>query len=286
MKKIKIGFLLTILACFSGCTNKDNMENITIYTTSYPIEYVVNRLYGENSTVKSIYPNGVDINTYKLTDTLLKKYNDADLYVFNGLAKEKDYLNPLLKTNSNLKIIDSTSSLKYTNGVDELWLDPAKLLTIANNIKKGFNEYITSTYLKTPIEENYQSLKMDLTNLDAKYRSDIKNSSVKSIVVSDDIFLFLTKYDINVISLDEDTVTQKSITDAKDVIKSGEVDYIFIKKGEEPSETVSSITNSTGAKTLELHTLSNLTDEEKSKYDYLSLSSENLDTIRKELYKD
>lgn len=286
MKKIKISFLLTLVTCICGCMNKDNMENITIYTTSYPIEYVVNRLYGENSTVKSIYPNGIDINTYKITDTLLKKYDDADLYIFNGLSTEKDYLNPLLKVNSNLKIIDSTSSLKYENSADELWLDPSKLLTIANNIKKGFNEYITSNYLKTPIEENYQSLKMDLTNLDAKYRSDIKNSEIDTIIVSDDIFLFLTKYDLNVISLDSDTVTQKNITDATELIKSGNVDYIFIKEKEEVSKTVTSVIGKSDVKTLELHTLGNLTDEEKSKYDYLSLSSENLETLKEELYKD
>ena len=60
------------------------MENITIYTTSYPIEFIVNRLYKDHSTIKSIYPDGTNINEYKITNTLLKNYNDIDLYVFNG----------------------------------------------------------------------------------------------------------------------------------------------------------------------------------------------------------
>ena len=40
--------------------------NITIYSTSYPIEYIVDTLYGKNSNVKSIYPDGVDVSKYSL----------------------------------------------------------------------------------------------------------------------------------------------------------------------------------------------------------------------------
>ena len=282
MKKIISIFVLMIsIFCLGGCFNKNSMENITVYTTSYPIEFIVNRLYSDHSTIKSIYPDGTDISEYKVTNTLLKNYNDIDLYVFNGLSSEKSYIKTLLKNNKDLKIIDGTSSIKYENSIEELWLDPAKLLTIANNIKKGFNEYITATYLNNEINENYENLKIDLTNLDAKYRSSVEKANSKTIVVSDDAFLYLKKYGLKVLSLDEDSVTQKTIAEVKTLLNNKSIKYIFIKKDEKVNDTIKNM----NATTLELNTLSNLTEDERNKYDYLSLSTQNLETLKEELYK-
>ena len=57
--------VITITIIFSGCFKYDDMQGINIITTVYPLEYVTNKLYGENSVVNSIYPDGTDTNTYK-----------------------------------------------------------------------------------------------------------------------------------------------------------------------------------------------------------------------------
>ena len=214
MKKIfSIIICLFSIILLSGCTDTSTMEDINIYTTAYPIEYIVNRLYDSHSTIRSIYPNGVDINEYKLTDVLLNEYShDADMFIFMGLSDEKNYLKPMLKQNKNLKIIDVTSDISYNkNGLEELWLDPSKLLTIANNIKKGFNEYTEAKYLENDINKKYEELKVDLTKLEAKYREAIKYADNKTIIVSNDIFLFLKNYGANVISLEYSNSTNTSL---------------------------------------------------------------------------
>ena len=53
MKKIVI--FLIVLFSLTGCLKRDTMEGIDIYTTVYPLEYITNRLYGNNSNIKSIY---------------------------------------------------------------------------------------------------------------------------------------------------------------------------------------------------------------------------------------
>lgn len=69
MRKICSIFVLFVLVfSLTGCLKRDNMEDITIYTTNYPTEYITKRLYDEFSDVLSIYPDGVNINTYKLTN--------------------------------------------------------------------------------------------------------------------------------------------------------------------------------------------------------------------------
>ena len=114
MKKYLFIVLGIVLLC-TGCFKRDSMEDITIYTSVYPIEYITTRLYGDNAEISSIYPNGIIVDKYTLTEKQLDDYSKADLFIFNGLSSEKDYIKPMFSKNKNLKIIDATSSIEYEN---------------------------------------------------------------------------------------------------------------------------------------------------------------------------
>ncbi len=286
MKRIISGLMcFLILFLTSGCNQDTNMEDINIYTTTYPIEYVINRLYKNHSTIKSIYPNGANIYDYKVTDVLLSEYSNTDMFIFNGLSNEKDYVKPMLKENKHLKIIDVASDIKFKNGIEELWLDPSNLLTIANNIKKGFHEYISAKYLEDEIDKNYDELKIDLTNIEAKYRQVFKDASNTNIIVSDDIFLFLKKYGANVISLDTDNEEyEKNLVLARTLINSNGINYVYVKD-EEENDIINSLIAETTVTTLKLNSLSTLTDEQRNNnYDYINLMNDNLEKLKKQLY--
>ena len=284
MKKLKYLLIIFILS-LTGCLKNDSMEDITITTSVYPIEYVVKSLYGDYSTVNSIYPNDSDILDFKITKVLLKDYSNSDLFIFNGLYEEKNYVKTMKKYNNDLKIIDSTNSMTYEYSVEELWLDPNNLLTIANNIKNGFDEYINANYLIDKIQENYDKLKIDLTSLDGKFYSSVKNSDYDTIIVDNDAFKFLEKYGLTVISLDKDTVKEKDIADAKDLINAGKCKYIFVTYKKELSDKVNNILENTDAKTIELYTMTNLYDLNVEKNNYITLMNNNLENIKQELYK-
>lgn len=277
--------MITLLFITTGCFKDNNMENITIYTTVYPVEYVVNRLYSEHSTIKSIYPNGTDINTYELTDTLLNEYSDTDMFIFNGLSNEQAYVKPMSNKNKDLKIIDVTNSMEYTYAMEELWIDPTNVLTIANSIKKGFNEYITSSYLEKEIEENYNLLKNDLANLDAKYRKAGTNASLPYIIVGNDSYLFLQKYGITVLSLENnDKLTDKTINDAKKLIAEGKIKYVYMLDSDAENENINKLIEGTEIEILTLYNVTNLTEETKKANDYLTLMNANLDALKEQLY--
>lgn len=285
MKKIKYILLFIVLFGLTGCIKNNSMEDIKISTSVYPINYIVSTLYGNHSTISSIYPSDDDINSFKVTDTLLEQYSDSDLFIFNGLSDEKKYVKKMLKHNNNLKIIDVSSNVKYEYSIEELWLDPNNLLTIANNIKKGFDEYITSTYLTNEIDEKYYDLKIELTTLDGKFYSAAKNSNINTIIISDDAFKFLEKYGFNIISLDPDTTTDKDISDAKAALLNGTSKSVFIKYKEEPQGSIKDVIDSTGATKRELYTMTNLTDINTEKNDYISLMNQNIETLKLELYR-
>ena len=298
MKKIK--YLLILLILFStGCLKKDNMEGIKIYTTTYPIEYITNRLYGNYSEVLSIYPNGVNIqldstdidnNLYTLTDKQLKDYSNSDLFIFNSLLYESNYVETMFNNNKKLKIINATDHLTMDEFYDyeEIWLNPSRLLTVARNIKNGFKEYVTNYYIKQDIESNFDSLKEDLDKLDSKISQATKNADNKVIVVSSDLFKYLSKdkYGLTVYSLEEnENLTSKTISDVKELIKNGQVKYIYIKQHEEANKTINNLIKGTDVKLIELHTLTNLTEQERqNKKDYFSIMNENIELLNLSLY--
>ena len=286
MKKLKILLLSLMILMTSGCLNEDTMENIDIYTTAYPIEYVTKRLYGEHSNIKSIYPNG-SIAGEVVSDKLLEDYSDSDLFIFNGLdLNEQDYLYKMIEYNRNLKIIDASSNIVYEHKTEELWLDPMNLLTLANKIRKGFEEYITTTYLIEDINEQYKILKQELIKLDADYREMAERANRNTIVVSDDMFLYLEKYGITVISLEEnENLTQKNIHTVTSMINNGDISYIFVTDKDNINNTIKAIQEETKVELVELHTLYKLTEDEDNRgEDYFSIMRNNLELLKNQLY--
>ncbi len=289
MKKvISIVFIMCLSILLTGCDIKaNNMEDINIYTTNYPTEYITQRLYGDHATVNSIYPNGVNINEYKLTKKQVDDYSKGDLYIFNGLSEtEKGYVTSFREKNNKLKIIDTTLYMEYENDITELWLDPSNFLMMAQNIKKGFKEYINNYYLNEDINNNYTDLKLEVSNLDANIKQTVKNASNPVIVTSSNMFKYLEKYGLTVYSLEEnDSLTDKTIADVQNLIKNKEINYIIIKDDEEVSNTINNLIDNTNIKVLKWHTLSNITETEKNEsQDYFTLMNENIDILKEELY--
>ena len=288
MKKIfRILFLFIFIFCLTGCLKHDNMEDITIYTTNYPSEYITQRLYGEFSNIKSIYPNGVNIKSYKLTNKQIEDYSNSDLFIFNGLSNEKKYVEKMRKNNKNLKIIDTTLSMEYTNGIEELWLDPSNFLMMAQNIKTGFGEYIDSYYLNNKIEDNYEELKIEASNLDAKIKDVISNGNNKIIVTSNNLFKYLEKYGLTVYSLDEKNHDVNAIyRQVVNLINNGTIKYIFTIANENNNSTVQKLIDNTTVEVQEWNNLSNLTETQiLEKENYFTIMNSNLELLKNELYK-
>ena len=288
MKRFKI-LLLSILFVpifLTGCTN-DSMDNIEIIVTNYPNEYVVKNLYEDHATIKSIYPDGVDINAYEISKKEKAEYAKKDLFVYNGLLeKERNLAVDLLAINPDLKIIDTAYVLETDYSPEELWLNPSSLLMMSQNVRISLNEYVTSTYLKKEIDEAYDELKIKLSEIDADYRVAADSTDNKTILVADSALKYLEKFGLNVICIDSDA-NQKTLSDAENLVSNGTVRYIYLFKGQKANDNAQSLLdNHPDLKTIELHKLDNLSDEERSeKYDYITIMNDNLESIKKELYQ-
>ena len=292
MKKLKLLILLLGVFLLSGCNiTKDSMENINIYTTTYPIKYLITSLYGNNSSVYSIYPSGVNTKDFELSDKKLKEYSNTDLFVFNSLDRERDYAVKMINYNKKLKVIDVSMGMTYENDIAELWLNPYNYLMMAQNTKNGLLEYITNPYLisndeGTGIENKYDELKYNISRLDADMKESISLAPYQTIVVDNDMFKYLEKYNLKVISLEEtDALNENIIDEVKKLIRNGEIKYIYTSNTE---------TNSTCQKLIEDYNLELVTINTMESIDggitnsnesYITIMNNNLELFNKELYK-
>lgn len=295
MKKRKILIILIItLTLLSGCKlniDTDSMKDIKVYTTIYPIRYLIDSLYGTNSTIYSIYPSGVEPKDFQLSDKKLEEYSQADLFVFNSLDKERDYAVKMINKNKKLKIIDVSMGMTYDTDIAELWLNPYNYLMMAQNTKNGLLEYISNPYLisndeGTGIEDKYEALKYDLSRLDADIKETISLSSYDTIVVDDNVFNFLSKYNLNVISLEEDDeLTDVKINEVKKLINEGKIKYIYSTK-EETNDTCKNLIENYGVELVTLNTMETVDGGiTNSNENYVTVMNNNLELLNKELYK-
>lgn len=294
MKKRIILILIMTLTLLSGCKlniDTDSMKDIKVYTTIYPIRYLIDSLYGTNSTIYSIYPSGVEPKDFQISDKKLEEYSQADLFVFNSLDKERDYAVKMINKNKKLKIIDVSMGMTYDNDVAELWLNPYNYLMMAQNTKNGLLEYISNPYLitndeGTGVEDKYEALKYDLSRLDADIKETISLSSYDTIVVDNDVFNFLSKYNLNVISLEEDDkLTDIKINEVKKLINEGKIKYIYSSKTE-TNNTCKKLIEDYGIELVTFNTMETVDGGiTNSNENYVTVMNNNLELLNKELYK-
>ena len=277
MKRIFKGLLLIICVMFltSACFKRDDMENITISTTIYPITYIMQELYGNYATISSIYPNGVDVENYEFTDKQLSDYSQNKLFVYNGLSHEKEIARNLINKNKNLKIIDVSYGLNIEYSKEnpaELWLSPNNYLMLATTVKDNLLDFISNTYIKDEINKNYKKIQEEISLIDAEIRSialSSKNKGKNTIIVSEDMFKFLENYGFNVISLQD---AKNMTNELKNSFSTKVYEYIFVANNK-TNANVDEIVKEYNAKLVNVNTMTTLSEDEvKNNEDYINIT--------------
>lgn len=278
----KINFLIALLGLFlvmTGCSIKqDENKGDIVYTTEYPVNYLVNELYGDNATISSIYPVDCDIDNYTLTTKQINNYAKGDVFIYNGLTKEKEIAKDLINENSNLYIMDVASGLKLNNDITELWLSPNNYLMLAKNIKDGLTEKENNKFTIENIESKYKDFEERISLMDASLHSlgkaaKEKNSNV--IVSANSTFKFLEAYGFEVIPLDEQLKDTK-LDSIKTNFKDRKYKYILMLDTDKDTDIITDLINNYKAEKI---TVSSLTVSNVDYFNEMNSFIENLKKI-------
>lgn len=287
MKKTIYMFIIAFFTLFltTGCFTNDSMEDIHIVTSDYPTAYLTDYLYGTSATVSKIYPNDVDIRSYKLTNKRLKDTARRDLFVYNGLGKARDIARNLLDKNKTIKIIDSTYGMNSNYTLEESWLNPSNLLMMAKNIKVGLLQYINNQSLKDKIDKNYNQLEVSISELDAQIKIIASNAINKNLIVSDNSLNWLSKYGFTVYDLSSN-LTDKEKDTIRNLYEKKKVSYIIMIRNSEENNLMKELITDYKATKIDFDRLDNITEEQKENdLDFISIYNNNLEVLKKELFE-
>lgn len=270
----------------TSCDFTESFNDKNIYTTMYPIEYATNKLYSEHGKIFSVYPNGAD-QTYIVTDKKKQKYANSETFIYSGVANEALLARDLLNLNNKLNIIDATKGMNTNNKLESMWIDPSNYLMLCSNIKMSLIEYNTNPYIKENIEEKYKELNVTISELDVQLYNIGKNGNYDTLLVTNSLFEYLTKYNINVISIDPKNETlDKAYATAKKMIKDKKIQYVYYMKGDEFTESQNKFISENSLVKIEIPNMFTLTDNDRRENkDYISIMNDIINEYKKELYK-
>ena len=282
-KKLLLIFLSIFL--LASCDFKEDFSDKHVYTTLYPIEYATSMLYSDYGNVSSVYPNSAT-SDYELTEKKKKNYSDAEIFVYSGVSGEATLARDLINLNNKIKIIDATKGMSNTS-IAGIWLDPSNYLMLCSNIKSSLIDYTDNVYIKEKIDEKYKELNEKISELDVQLYDIGKSGNYNTILTTNNVFNHLTKYNINVISLDPNNdAIDKAYSDAKKLITDKKIQYIYYLEGTELNQAQEKLINDYSLIKIEINDIYSLNDDERREgKNYISIMNEIIDNYKKELYK-
>ena len=317
MKKLAIifAFILSASTVLVGCNdnntaNTKNENQLSIYTTVYPLEFMAEQIGGDYVNVSSIYPAGVDEHTFEPTQKDIINIAESDLFYYIGHNLE-GFVNNVTKTLANENVEMTAIGEKVNLGAEDgehdhehadheheddghdhgsidphLWIDPLYAKDMAESIKDSLIEKMPEQ--EKVFEENYAALAQKFDELNADYTKVFSEAKHDEFLVSHAAFGYWEeRYGAEQISVSgvstSEGPTQKSLEKLVDTAKEHELNYILVEQNVS-SKLADIIQKEANLTSLPIHNLATLTQEDMDKgRDYFSIAKDNLNSLQKAL---
>ena len=259
--------LIIIIALIVLNINKRNKENVNdektkIVTSFYPMYIIAENLLEGTKNTELV--NMADVNVgclhdYTLTTEDMKKVENADFFIINGLGMEK-FLDKVINSNSNMYIIDSSQNIqnliKDENETNpHIWTSIDNYISQVKNISKELqNKDTLNAQIYKENEEKYLD---KLENLKEKYLKTLKNLEGQKAIILNEAFEYLAqeiKLDYTTVKADheESTLSAEVLKNIIDKVKKENIKIIIIDKNDNTSNA-ETIANETGAEIYKLN---------------------------------
>lgn len=312
--KIKL-FLVSVLALFlvSGCEEK----NPSIATTVYPVQYLMERIGGDDVTVSNITENTM-IQRAQIKSSFQDILKDSDaLFYIGGLEPYMDlYVDDIRDTGVDMVDLATKSAIykfeRYTSTTIDgitagtegpyyegeefanldtydadpmLWMDPVAMTSMASDIR----DYLVQKYpqYKDIFDENYDALELDLARLEADFQAIPDGKmNISFVSMTPSFGNWQKSYGIKVypvtLSKYGALPTSDQLAAMKKRIKSDHVRYIAIEQNlsEDMEKLQQQLIDELALIPVNLNNLSSISSEDKkASKDYLTIMYDNLKAL-------
>ena len=265
MKKV-LSIILIILIIFilTGCNEeKINSENFKITTSFYPMYIIALNLTkdAKNIELNNMTDSSIGcLHNYTLTTNDLKKIQESDILVINGLGLEENILNTVNKTNSNIKVIDSSDNIDEKDIISGNNVNPHIWTSI--NLYKNQVETISENLIN--LDENNREIYVENTEEYINKLNELENrentvkekiANVEVVVFSESLEYLIKEMNINysifAIGHEESGVSSEELGEIIDEINDKNIKTILIDK-EDSKAIANSVSAETGATIYEM----------------------------------
>jgi zinc transport system substrate-binding protein len=275
------------------------------------MEDFAKKIGGAYVDVESIMPSGADAHTFEPTTKQMTTIAKADAFIYNGLGMEP-FAEKMAEAlgSEKVKMVEATQGIETIahgeahaheeeqhsesdpHGHDHgdfdphVWLDPYRSITLAENIKNTLVELKPDA--KEEFEKNYESLKAELTKLDAEFHQLVDSKENPEMIVSHAAYGYWEEvYGIHQIPVaglsPTDEPSQKDLEKIIQMANEKQIKYILFEQNVTP-KVAEIVQKEINAKPLYLHNLESLTEEDRqNEEDYFSLMRKNLKALDKAL---
>ena len=245
-------------------SNKDNeqtqTEKFKIVTSFYPIYGMVANLTqnAQNVELTNMTETNVGcLHDYTLTTADMKKIEDADALIQNGLGLE-EFMDKIIQTYPDLKIINSSEQV--TNILTENEQNNPHIWTSIQNYKQQvqttaqklieYNPENTSIY-----QTNCQQYLQKLQELQNNYKEQVNLKGQKAICLNEALTYLAEELEMDVTTVqtnhEESTLSADSLKDLISKMQNENIQIILIDK-EDNTQNAETLANETGAKIYKL----------------------------------
>ena len=297
MERKKLVIILIIIICIIGIVslivwknlNKSETQNdntTKIVTSFYPMYIIAENITDGAENVE--LENMADVNVgclhdYTLTTEDMKKLENADIFITNGLGMES-FIDKAITSNQEMKIIDSSTNIQnLISDEDEinahLWTSIEKYITQVENVAEGLkanNPENAEIY-----EKNANQYIEELKQLRERYLSELEGLKGKKAICLNEAFEYMGQelgLEMTTVETDheESTMSAEMLRSIIDEAKAENIEMIIIDKNDNKANA-ETIANETGAAIYELNSgLSGSMDKDA----YINAMEENLQLLK------
>lgn len=269
-------------------TNKDD-EAVKIVTSFYPMYIIAENITDGAENIELV--NMADVNVgclhdYTLTTEDMKKVENADIFIMNGLGMES-FIEKILTSNQDMNIIDSSTEAQNVilseDGVNaHIWTSIDNYILQVKYISK---ELINKNQENAEVyQKNTDEYVQKLEELKNEFETKLQNLDGKKAICLNEVFGYMGQelgMEMTTIATDheESTMSADMLSSIIDKVKQENIQIIIIDKNDNKANA-ETIANETGAKILELN--SGMTGE-LDKDAYINQIRENLNVLEKSI---
>lgn len=266
-------------------TNNEDSETTKIVTSFYPMYIIAENLTSGANNVELL--NMADTNVgclhdYTLNTEDMKKVENADIFISNGLGMEK-FIDKIIDSNKRMDIIDSSENIEEiiedeneTNA--HIWTSIDNYIQQVKNIAKGLENLNQEN--KSIYQKNADEYIKKLEELKSKFVNEINLKEKKAVVLNEAFEYLGNELGLDMINVESDheesTLSAEKLKTIIDTVKKENIQIILIDKNDNKSNA-ETIANETGAKIYELNSaLTGTLDKEA----YINAMEENLEVLK------